>query len=368
MPVIPWTEIEGFHNVRKFIKVDPGEWWRTKEMLAGTSKVAYRSKVKLHGSNCAVQIRMDGSVICQSRTSILTPEDDYAGFAKCVKSNEDAWRKTVAVPTLWDDKPDHYLNVIFYGEWIGPGIQKGVAVSEIPKKSFAIFAMRFLDKDGLPIEDNLVTEPDRIKMYNVQDIPDTYVLPWYSEPLEIDWAAADDQLDAEVALINQWVMNVEANDPWVEEVFGIKGTGEGLVFYPVSKPHLGHENFVNLTFKAKGEKHRVIKAKEAVQINPDVAAGVEAFADMVLAEARLEQGARAIFGEHKHQESLNCLFCTTPDITFDLKKVGAFIQWIAADVQKETQDELTASGLTWDQVSKAVTTKARAWYLGKAKK
>lgn len=362
MAVIPWTEIVGFANIRKFMLAYP-------DNLNGNPVVTYRSKVKLHGSNCAVQIHMDGSVICQSRTSILTPEDDYAGFAKWVKSNEDAWRKTVAVHSMFtgDEKPDHYLNVIFYGEWIGPGVQKGVAVSEIPKKSFAIFAMRFLDKDGLPLEDNLIIEPARIEMYNVQNIPDTYVLPWYSDPLEIGWTASDEVLEVEAALINQWVSSIEANDPWVEDNFGVKGTGEGLVFYPVSKEHLGATNFNNLVFKAKGEKHRVVKAKAAVQVSADVAANADQFVAMVLTEARLEQGARAIQGEHKHEEKLDCLWCITPDIKFELKRVGEFIKWITADVQKETKDEMEAAGLTWEQVNKPLTTFARTWYLGKSK-
>jgi hypothetical protein len=68
---------------------------------------------------------------------------------------------------------------------------------------------------------------------------------------------------------------------------------------------------------------------------------------MVLTEARLEQGAGGVY---------------------EMKSVAKFLAWISADVQKETQDELDASGLTWDQVSKAVTNKARAWYLVQAKK
>lgn len=75
MAVIAWTEIVGFANIRKFMQAYP-------ENLKGNNIVFYQSKVKLHGSNVAVQVHLDGSIICQSRTSILTPEDDYAGFAK----------------------------------------------------------------------------------------------------------------------------------------------------------------------------------------------------------------------------------------------------------------------------------------------
>ncbi|MFW5739303.1 MAG: hypothetical protein ACOC1F_02935 [Myxococcota bacterium] len=45
------------------------------------------------------------------------------------------------------------------------------------------------------------------------------------------------------------------------------------------------------------------------------------------------------------------------------RHTGAFLSWICRDIQKESAVELTASGLTWKQVSKAVNTRARAWFL-----
>ena len=349
MTFIPWPEIEGFHNIRKFVRADPNEWFRVKETLNGTSTVSYKAKVKLHGTNAAVQIRMDGTVSAQSRTGMITPEQDNAGFARWVKANEEAWRKTVAVYSMFtgDEKPDHYLNVIIYGEWCGPGIQKKVALASIPKKCFAIFAMRFLDKDGNPMEDNLIVEPSRLEMYKFQEVPDTYILPWYEKSIDINWRQSNEELTKSTTEINEWVHSVEENDPWVEATFGVKGTGEGLVFYPVSKPHTGFECFNNLCFKAKGEKHKNIQTAAPAQVEPEKAAGVDAFVALVLTEARLEQGATAI--------------------GFDLKLTPKFIQWCLDDVQKETADEMEASELTWDDVKKALGAKAREWYVKEAK-
>jgi hypothetical protein len=151
--------------------------------------------------------------------------------------------------------------------------------------------------------------------------------------------------------INDWVSAIEANDPWVEATFGVKGTGEGLVFYPVSEPHKGWENFNYLVFKAKGEKHKNIATAKPVQVSAEVAASLEAFIDLVLTPARLDQGASAVSGNSG----------------FDLKFTGKFVNWVSADVEKETQDELAASNLTWKQVQKPLTDKARAWYIAKAK-
>jgi hypothetical protein len=339
MTFIAWPEIELFHNIRKFIRVDPTEWWKTRELLSGTSTVTYRAKVKLHGTNAAVQVHMDGTVICQSRESIITPEKDNAGFARWVMSNKEAWHEA--------------MGFIIYGEWIGPGIQKNVAVSQIPKKAFAVFAARLLDGS-----DTLVTEPGQL-IGLVEHIPDVYVLPWYAwensppKSIDIDWKQSDEELSKTIAPINDWVLAIEANDPWVETVFGVKGTGEGLVFYPNSTPHLGFEHFTNLCFKAKGEKHKNIATAKPVQVSAEVAASLDAFVSMVLTEARLEQGTTKVSADGA--------------LTWDMKNTGKFVTWVSADVEKETQDELAASGLTWKEVQKPIADKARAWYLTKAK-
>lgn len=334
MSVYSWTEIESFHNIRKFMHAYP-------ENLKGNSTVKYACKVKLHGTNAAVQCHLDGKVIAQSRTTELVDGNDNAGFAKWVKENEAAWN-------LAND-------LVIYGEWIGPGIQKGVAVSEIPKKCFAVFAARHMTQEPL---DQLIVEPDQLQAL-VAGIPDVYVLPWYSEPsvrcfatVQIDWTDTAENLTVKVDQINNWVMAIEANDPWVEATFGVKGTGEGLVFYPTSQEHLGISNYNNLVFKAKGEKHKNIKTAAPAQVDATAAASTAQFVDMVLTDARLEQGATAVAGT----------------LSFDMKLVGKFIAWVVADVEKETQDELTASNLTWKQVQKPVGDRARAWYIEQFKK
>lgn len=355
----PWPEIEGFHNIRKFVRNDPNDWFRNHELLSGTSTVSYKAKVKLHGTNAAVQIRSDGTVLAQSRTQIITPENDNGGFARWVKANEAEWKKCAAVPSLWDEdpvnKPSHYLNMIFFGEWVGPGIQKKVALAQIPKRCFAVFAMKVFGKND---EELLFeVEPDRIALYLGKsghkfvpqidiDLPDVYIIPWYNS-IDINWRQTDEELTKTIAPINEWVSSIEENDPWVESTFGVKGTGEGLVFYPVSKPHRGFTNFETLCFKAKGEKHKNIQTAAPVQVNPEKAASVDAFVALVLTEARLEQGGTAI--------------------GFDLKLTPHFIKWCLDDVKKETADEMEASNLTWDEVQKALSAKAREWYVREAK-
>jgi hypothetical protein len=335
MTFIPWPEIESFHHIRKFIRVDPGEWWAAREKLCGSSVVTYKPKVKLHGTNAAV-LRFGGKVMAQSRSGIITPENDNAGFARWVETNKSAWSNN-----------ENFLPcAIFYGEWVGKGIQKGVAVSEIDK-CFAVFAARLLNIDGDLLGDDLIIEPEQLAAH-VGNVPNTYILPWYGTTLDVDWRHSDDALTQTIAPVNDWVSAVENNDPWVEATFGVKGTGEGLVFYPVSKPHLGFENFNYLVFKAKGEKHKNIATAKPAQVNAESAASIDAFCSLVLTPARLEQGATAVGG-------------------FDLKLTGQFLTWIAGDIQKECQDELAASNLTWKQVQKPLGDKARTWFVSESK-
>ena len=341
----PWPEIESFHHIRKYIRVDPTEWWRAQEELHGTSVVHYQAKVKLHGTNSAVQLHEKGEIVCQSRENIITPEKDNAGFARWAFSDKEKWYRAIDKAYV-----SGTAGVILYGEWIGPGIQRGVAVSEIPNKCFAVFAARPL-VSGVATDDSLWVEPETLQEI-VKGIPDVYVLPWHTT-INIDWRQTDEELTKSTAQINEWVLAVEANDPWVEATFGVKGTGEGLVWYPTSTPHLGWENFQNLVFKTKGDKHKNIKTAAPAQVNAESAASIDAFVELVLTEARLEQGARTV--------------ALTPG-SYDMKQTGKFVSWVLADCEKETQDELEASSLDWKQVQKAVSVYARTWYINQCKK
>jgi hypothetical protein len=332
-----WPEIEGFHNVRKYMRLQP-DTLRLSALLHGNVSVAYKAKVKLHGTNAAVRCFDGTKVVAQSRTKDITPSDDNAGFAQWVATNEEQFRRL-------SDK-----NIVVYGEWCGKGIQKGVAISQVDRL-FAVFAARLLGTD------QLIIEPEELQAL-VSGIPGVHVLPWLGAPNDLQffahWDMGDEVLQSLVANVNYVVAEVERIDPWVKENFGVEGTGEGIVCYPVSKEHLGFENFTLLCFKAKGEKHKNVATAKPAQLNAEAAASVDAFAELVVTEARLIQGAQMV--QLRDSSDL-----------YDMKRVGAFIQWILADVEKETQDELEASGLTFKQVSKAVSDRARKWYIEKSR-
>lgn len=334
MTFLAWPEITQFNNIRKYTKSYP-------EILNGNSIVKYRAKIKLHGTNSAIRIYQDGRVIAQSRTMDLVEGADNCGFAKWVEANKKLWLQ------IADDSDE---DVIIYGEFAGKGVQSGVAIGQIDKKIFAVFAARLLNH-----EDSLIVEPWLLTKL-VEAIPDTYVLPWCDAEYEVNWAESAESLAPVVERINQHVFAVEQNDPWVENTFGIKGIGEGLVLYPVSTEHTGYINYKNLTFKAKGDKHKNIKTSQPAQVDASTADSINQFVEMVLTEARLDQGVHAV-----DQSSTE-----PPELS--MKYIGKFIAWVVNDVQKETKDELAASNLEWKQVSKAVGDKARAWYIEQVNK
>jgi len=78
---------------------------------------------KIDGTNAAIGVTEDGIVYAQSRTRIITPENDNYGFAKWVESIADYARSTLG-PGL------------HFGEWWGNGIQRNYGQAT---KRFSLF-------------------------------------------------------------------------------------------------------------------------------------------------------------------------------------------------------------------------------------
>lgn len=310
--------------------------------LAGTPPAVqrYRAKVKQHGTNAAVQVLATSAgaeVHAQGRTSILTPEDDFKEFAKWVQANESYFKGVSG---------DH---VTVFGEWCGPGVEIGMAVSKLPHKIFCVFAIQVGNGEGAVVE----YDPGDIRhrLGPALKCPNLYVLPWHGGEVALDFSS-DAALEQAAQAVNEVVLGIEEEDPWAKEVLGQSGMGEGLVFYPVG-PEVPADpaGLCQLMWKAKGDKHSTTRARKPAQVDPVVVSGAAAFADLMVTEARLEQGVSAVAGGQP-----------------DLRLTGKFLDWLAGDVQKESALELAAAQLTWAQVDKAVKDKARQWYLSRAPK
>lgn len=78
---------------------------------------------KIDGTNAQVYVAADGTVLAGSRNRWITPEADNFGFARWVRDNEDALRTQLGIGR-------------HYGEWWGPGIQRGYGLKG---KRFSLF-------------------------------------------------------------------------------------------------------------------------------------------------------------------------------------------------------------------------------------
>ncbi|MDJ0533807.1 MAG: RNA ligase family protein [Xenococcaceae cyanobacterium MO_207.B15] len=319
LPFQKWTSIELLHNVR-----------RNLDILGNAVKITYRAKIKLHGTNAGVQVTTEGKVAAQKRSQIINPQSDNAGFATWVNANLEYFTGLRSAE-----------NITIFGEWCGNNIQKGVAISRLECKIFAVFAIQI--GDNITTAKKLEIRPEKIQDF-LPEHPDIFVLPFYGEPVTINFGN-ETQLQDAADTINKMVEDVEKLDPWVKATFGIEGVGEGLVMYPDTDKVVERDKYTDFIFKAKGIKHQVVKTKTPVSITPEKVQNIAEFTALFVTEARLLQAVtEACDGE------------------YDIKKIANFLKWISLDIQKESVAELEAAGLTWKEVNKSITNDAKKWY------
>ena len=302
----------------------------------------FANGVLVHNSNAGLQLPTSATngkkVIAQSRSRIITVDDDNMGFAKWVVERYDYFLK-IRERANELGITDH---IAVFGEYCGKGIQKRTAISQIDKKIFAVFAIQIGVLDA-----QLETDPAKISQIVPED-RDVYVIPWEGDDIVMDFSDTD-KLQESANTINKMVEYVELCDPWVKDKFGVSGIGEGVVLYPVTNGTLvSKQEYTDLVFKAKGEKHKVVNSKQPAQINPEFVKTIDDFVNLFITENRLEQIAQKVGG-------------------IDVKNTGSFLKEFCQDVQKESKAELEDAGLEWRQVAKAINDRARNWWMENVK-
>jgi hypothetical protein len=100
---------------------------------------------KIDGTNACVIITANGEVATQSRTRLITPEDDNYGFAQWVQDN-----KETLIADLGEGR--------HFGEWWGKGIGRNYGMSE---RMFSLFnSVRWGDKKTHFLTPNLTVVPE----------------------------------------------------------------------------------------------------------------------------------------------------------------------------------------------------------------
>jgi hypothetical protein len=310
-----------------------GHVWRYKSSLLGGPVVDYRAKIKLHGTNAGIRIE-NGEVFAQKKTADITPADDNAGFARWLEPNKDVWSKVKC------NAP-----VTFFGEWAGPGVQSGDVVAKLDHKFFFIFSVQ--------IGDEIITEPSLIEEAMPEDckaLDDVIVLPWAGPVVTVDFSnntSADriaEELSAQAEAIG-------ACDPFIKDMFGIEGPGEGIVMVPMGHGYgVMRDDYSSYTFKVKAARHGAKKAKAASR-KIEIPAGAKDFVDMFVTDARCMQALT---------EACEGLA--------EKSRTGDFLKWMGGDVKKESVVELTDAELEWKNVAKLVNNAAARWFLDRCER
>jgi hypothetical protein len=341
--MIPYIHVHQLHNVVRVVA-------ERREFGRAIDRVAYRGTVKLHGSNASVVCTPAG-LQPQSRNRELSMKEDNLGFASFVagelqtaalRALEGELRARIG---LAGDRP-----LALFGEWIGPGVQKGVGVAKLPSRQWVLFAVATRDEgvaspDGEPHRrwfDVLPELGDRFAeagIYSIVDGP--------THELELDFTDRG-ALELAADRVERLTKAIDGSCPWASR-FGVEGPGEGLVWQPLGE-HFGDDE---LAFKSKGEKHQIVGRKgprKSANLDPEAVATVAEFVAHALTEARLAQGVEVL-----REKAL----------PIDMRSMGEYLRWLAGDIQRECADELAASALDWKQIVKPLNEQAKGYFRGR---
>jgi hypothetical protein len=290
--------------------------------------------VKIHGTHAAVECSGCG-IRPMSRERYISILSDNAGFAVFCSGHMQATAIRAIERQLRVDSGSSDDDIItIYGEWCGPGIQKGVAVNQLSERHFVVFAASRAPVQGeheyIDVVGPFKNRFSGASIYSIYDSP-----TW---SVDVDF---NDELACERTLNNveELTLAVEAQCPYAVG-FSITGVGEGIVWTPIDE-HFGRPE---LFWKSKGPKHREVKSKASQpSLQPEQLESVEAFVEYALTEARLEKGL-------DHVRAMGC--------QVDMTSTGLFLRWVADDIVRECADELAANSLEWKFIARYVNTRA----------
>ena len=316
------------------------------DSLAKPPTITYVGLTKLHGTNASIVLNEDGVISFHSKSQLLATLDkeifslnkDNADFAQSMCRNKEGVYKVMEEAKKMSRGlyGEVKYPIKISGEWCGQGIQKGVGISMIPKRTLFIFGIKVGEtcqesKQGwLPV---ICTSQLHSPEHDIVSIFRTVGV--VSEDIDFN------QPEFSQNNLANHTKAVEDRCP-VAAALGVEDTlvGEGLVWTPASAEYCWDSGS---WFKTKGQKHSVSKVKTVASVCPEKLESIKEFIEYAVTQNRLEQG----LGE----------------VGLDQKKIGTFIGWINRDISNEESDVLAANGLFMKDVGKHIASKAREYYL-----
>jgi len=286
-----------------------------------------------------VMIYPNGDYSFQSRNRVLTIVNDNYAFAKFAEKNIETF-KSFDAELRKDSKLKNKI-LVYYGEWAGAGIQKGVGISNL-EKFFILFSVKSKDEDkkGIYLKrekwEKLKDENNRI--FNINDIE--------HQDIEIDFNKPEEAVNKMVEYVN----NIEKDCPVSSYIHThdkiekpSENIGEGMVF-------VGFLNDERYTFKVKGKKHSNSKVASLTVADIAKIDSARKFSEIHATENRFMQGIEVCF--------------TSNNITeYSKKDIGTFINWVASDIIEEEKLTLVNSDLDIKKVKSYISTIAAKWFI-----
>ncbi|KAI4105458.1 MAG: hypothetical protein L6R37_002721 [Teloschistes peruensis] len=304
--------------------------------LPSTRIVPLIGSVKLHGAHADWVISSDDIIRVQSRNFLDVPSTkDPSGlvaFTTPIRTNilrlrDDILRRyTKSNPEVCPD-PKH--SVIIAGEWCGRGIQKGMAISQLPRH-FVIISI-YVNDAWVPESEHADLKDEAHGIYSVG------MTGFYRLDLNLD------NIDDSEAAIQALVTNVERLCPY-GLMRGVTGKGEGIVWKA-----LDHAQSPELWFKYKGDSTAVSyswkpSATAVAAANPQ---REDNFATAVVTAQRLEQGWE---------------YLKETDVPRNEAGMGKFLAWITNDIFTEEIQEMKEKIISKGKLKPAIKAIAAPWY------
>jgi hypothetical protein len=297
--------------------------------------------VKLHGTNLGVCMNDLVGMWVQSKESIISIGNDNAGSALFCERNKSALEVLFNQIKSRNSLDLSTNTITIYAEWVGKGIQKGVAINNLDKSMFIIgVKITPHPKDGVDsvaywVDSSNLRAPGN-RIYNINDYK-TYTLD-----IDFNDPASSQQL------IDQIVKEVETECP-VGKAFGFSGIGEGIV-------GIGHLNGQIYRFKAKGDKHAG-KPKDkpvASPIDIDRNNKISEVVDKITPTWRLDQmltkACHLLNGGAIHR-----------------RHIGEYIKLVINDIIKEELETIKDSGFELKELNKKISAVALEYFLREEK-
>ncbi|MDD5651091.1 MAG: hypothetical protein PHF86_11855, partial [Candidatus Nanoarchaeia archaeon] len=212
-----------------------------------------------------------------------------------------------------------------YGEWCGQGIQKGVAISSLPKM-WVLFAVK-IDDVYQDMRNYKHLKDEEHRVFNIYQF----------ENYELDINFNEPEI-AQNKLV-ELTQKVEAQCP-VGKYFGIEGVGEGCVWEYIN-------DTTRYIFKVKGEKHQNSKVKKLASIDVEEVNNIREFVEYAVTENRMKQGI------DKMKEL---------GVPYEMKSTGTYIRWVFEDVIKEEMDTIVKNGIDVKKIGSFISAKAKTYW------